>query len=167
MYNFLLKYFYSWYILPMILIHESCHVIAGFIFRFKILDFKLYKQENPPIYNSYIVFAHRKYDWKWSIVLYAPVILVLPILLCFLHPILFYVALYFVSTIMFYDKKIICAFLPSIADRMYKKRVNYYSYLVEYSSYGEFNYYLKIRRLNDLITKYHLMTEREYFFEKK
>lgn len=167
MYNFLLKYFYSWYILPIVLLHESCHIMVGYILGFKILDKKLFKQKNPPLYNSYVVYKFRKYDWKWNAVLYSPILLTLPIIFFFLHPILMYIAIYFLSTIIYYNKKLICIFLPSHPDMIYKKRIEYYSYIVENCSENELNYYLKRNKLSELISDKHLLTENEYFFDKK
>ncbi|NPV12980.1 MAG: hypothetical protein HPY57_14535 [Ignavibacteria bacterium] len=167
MYNFLLKYFYSWYILPIVLLHEGCHILAGYFLGFKILDKKLYKQTNPPIFNSYVSFKFRKYDWKWNVVLYSPILLTLPIIFFFLHPILMYIGIYFLSTIMYFDKRFICIFLPSKPDMIYKRKIEYYSYLVENSSENEFNYFFKRNKLNELVLNKHLLNENEFFFQKK
>jgi len=167
MYNFLLKYFYSWYILPIILLHESCHIMVGYIFGFKILNKKLYKQKNPPIYNSYVIFKFKKYNWKWLLVSYSPLILTFPIIFFFLHPILLYVGIYFLTTVIYYNRKFICIFLPSYNDRNYKQKLEYYLYVVNNSSENELNYYLKRNNLSELISDKHLLTENEYFFDKK
>lgn len=167
MYNFILKYFYSWYTLPLILLHESCHILVGYILGFKLLNKKLFKQKQPPIYNSYVIFEYNKNMWKWSLVLYAPLFLTLPIIFFFIHPIILYIGLYFLSTIMFYKGELLCIFLPSKADRNYKQKLEYYSYIINNSCEKEFNYYLKRNKLDELISQKHIFTEKEYFFEKK
>lgn len=166
MYNFFLKYFYSWYTLPLILLHESCHIAVGYILGFKVIKKMLVKVKNPPIYNSHVIFEYNKSRWKWIMVLYSPLLLTLPIILFFLHPILLYIAIYFVSTIMIYKKYVICIFIPSIADRNYLKKIEYHKYVVENASEKEFNYYLKYKKIKDLVEEKHMFSETEFFLAK-
>lgn len=167
MYKFLLKYFYSWYTIPIILLHEACHILSGYILGFKILDKKIYKMSDPPLFNSYVIFEYKKYSWKWNVILYSPLLLTIPIIFFFLHPILMYIGLYFISTIMYINGNFVFIFLPSKNDYDYLKKIEYYSYIVENTSENEFNFYMKRNKLDELILKNHLLNEYEFFQTKK
>jgi hypothetical protein len=68
---------------------------------------------------------------------------------------------------MIYKGELLCIFLPSKADRRYKHKLEYYSYIINNSCEKEFNYYLKRNKLDELISQKHILTEKEYFFAKK
>lgn len=85
----------------------------------------------------------------------------------FLHPIFFYIGLYFISTMFFYKKKFIWICLPSKSDIKYKFRLEYFEYLIKNTSKEQFNYFMKRNELNIMIYNNHLMNEYEYFYSKQ
>ena len=123
--------------------------------------------EKFPIFNGFVQFKYKKYSWKWLVVLYSPIILTIPVLLMFLHPILFYIGLYIISTVIFYKKKAYWIALPSKGDFFYKKKIEYFTYIVNKTGEKKFNHFLHIRKLDRLTKLYHLLSEKEYFTEKK
>jgi hypothetical protein len=132
--------------------------------RLKITNIKIFKMEgNLPLWNGVVNFKLSKYNYKWLFALYAPLLLLIPIFLMFLNSVFFYIGLYFISTIIIYKKKIYWLVLPSIPDINYKKRIQYYSYIIDNVGFEKFNYYFKVGRLNSLIDFRKLLTEQEYF----
>jgi len=141
-------------------------MLMGTLCGFKILKKKLFKSDFMPLYNGAISFEFKKYNWKWYMVLYSPLLLLIPVLFIFLHPIFIYYTLYLISTMMYYKKHFIWLCLPSKGDINYKNKIDYFTYIVSFSSEEEFNYYYKKNNLNKLIKKYKLLTETEYLFKK-
>ena len=119
-----------------------------------------------PIYNGAITFEFKQSRWRWYLVIYSPLILLIPVLLMFLHPILFYFGLYIISTIMVYKKELIWLCLPSKSDISFINKMKYFDYIISFSSEKEFNYYYNKNNLNKLIKKYKLLNETEFLYKK-
>ena len=165
MYKLLLKYFYSWYTLPMVYLHELCHALMAIITGIGINKIKIYKNKDQLIYNGYVSFKYNKSSWKWNLVAYAPLLLVIPIFLMF-NPIFFYIGLYILTTIIYYDKHFIWLVFPSEIDICYKKNIEYHTYIVESTSEDLFNEFSDKNELYKLIEEYHLLNKIEFFQEK-
>lgn len=166
-YYYILNYFYSWYIMPMVLLHELTHIVAGFLMGLKILSVKIFKMKGDfPLWNGTVNFKFEKYSYKWLFALYAPLLLLIPVSLMFINTVMFYVGLYMISTIIIYKGKVYWLALPSIPDRNYKRKVQYYSYLIDEAGESKFNHYYKTGRLYSLIEFRKLKTENEFFNEK-
>jgi len=166
-YYYILKYFYSWYLLPMILLHEGTHILMGLLFGFKISNIKIYRMKgNLPLWNGIVKFKYRKYDWRWKCALYSPIILFIPILLMWLNPILFFIGLYIISTVFYYKGKFYWLTLPSAGDIDYLRKSEYYSYIVSHVGETRFNHYNKKGMLHKLVLIKRLLNEKEFFIEK-
>lgn len=138
------------------------------LFGIKVLKFHFFKlKQQLPLYNAYVTFSYSEKLLHWKFVLYAPLLLLTPILLMFLHPIFFYIGLYFISTVVVYKKKIIWICLPSKADIKYKYRMEYFDYLIKNTSKEQFDYFMKRNDLNTMVYNNHLMNEHEYFYSKQ
>ena len=167
-YYYLLKYFYSWYVIPHILLHEGCHILMATIFGIKIKRFKFFKSDKYPLYNAVVNFEYKKYNtWKWLMVSYAPLLLLIPVLLMFLNTILFCIGAYFISTIIFINKKPLWICLPSGIDLKYLDKLKYYSYLRTAVTEQEFNYYVKKNELHLMLLKNNLLNEMEFYMHEK
>lgn len=158
----LLKYFYSWYTLPHVLLHEFCHIILAKLLGIKILKIKINKCSWISIYNGICIFEYKKYSWKWLCVVYAPLLQLIPFFLIFINPIFIYISLYLISTMIFYKKQFIWMVLPSKTDFQTKNKIKYFTYLEQKTSNDILNHYRKRNELNKLIRKYHLLTEKEF-----
>lgn len=166
-YYYVLKYFYSWYILPMVLFHELSHIIVGKLTRLTILNIKIFRMKGDfPLWNGAVNFKFEKYSYKWLFTLYAPLLLLIPIFFMFINTIMLYIGIYMISTLIIYKKRIYWLSLPSIPDLNYKMRVQYYSYLIDNVGEYKFNHYYSTGRLYSLVQFRKLKTEKEYFNEK-
>jgi hypothetical protein len=148
----------------MVLLHEATHISIGFLMGLKIKTIKIFRMKGDmPLWNGVVNFEYSKYNFRWLAALYAPLLLLIPVLLMFLHPILFYIGLYIISTIIIYKGKVYWLVLPSIPDIQYKKRIEYYSYLIDNVGLDKFSHYFKVGRLNSLIEFRKLLNEKSYF----
>lgn len=163
----ILKYFYSWYTVPMMLLHELCHICVASVLGVKILKFKIFKEKVIPIYNGVVVIAYNKKHWKNKIILYSPLLLLLPFVLMFYNIVFSYISLYFITTIMIYKKNIIFMGFPSKSDLKYLNNMSYVDYVVSNSSEMEYNEYVKNDDLKTLIKKHHLLNGVEFEYSKK
>ena len=155
MYRKIIKYFYSWYTLPLVILHELCHVLIALLLNYKILKVKFYIDKNIPIFNGAVYLKYKPYDKKYNLVAYAPLLL---LLLCFN----IYGLLYLISTIFYYKKTWIILFLPSKNDKENINKLKYFEYIVENVGEDEFNLHLKNNMLRQLIIKNHLLNEIEF-----
>ena len=176
LYKLLLKYFYSWYSLPLVILHEGCHIIVATILGFKINRVKIFKTKQLPLYSGVVTFAYRKYSWKWYAVLYAPLLLFIPFLLIFTHPVFIYISLYFLSNILSINNKMSWAILPSKGDLKTLKIVRqtdidirneklYEEYLINEIGEDKYYYHIRINRLRKLIKVEKLLTK-DLFIKK-
>lgn len=166
-YYYILKYFYSWYLLPMVLLHEGTHILMGLLCGFKINKVKIYNMKgNLPLWNGLVKFNYRKFDWKWYVTLYAPLLLLIPILLMWLNPIFLFIGLYIISTIFYFRGKFYWLTLPSAGDIDYKRKIEYHTYIVNHVGEKRFNHYFKKGKLNKLIGIKRLLNEQDFFIEK-
>jgi hypothetical protein len=135
----LLKIFYSWYIFPICFIHEYLHIFACKITNTKVNSIIFYKNESG-LYNGKINNELPTHIWKVYIIVYSPLLLILPLLLSFFSSISFYISLYIISTIIYKNGKIIWMALPSKNDILY---INYWK--------NNRNLLLKFIKYDDLI----------------
>jgi len=165
MIKLLLKYFYSWYTLPMVYLHEYSHAIMAFITGIEIKKIKIYKNKKDLIYNGYVSFKYKKYGWRWFLVIYAPLLLTIPIFLMFFNTFFLCFGLYILTTIIYYDNHIIWMVLPSKMDIFYIKKIEYYTYIVNSTSEEIFNIFLDKNELYKLIKEYNLLNNIEFIQE--
>ena len=165
MYKFLLKYFYSWYILPLLILHECIHVLIGTLTGLKLTKFKIYKSTVIPVYNGFISFKFERYSWKWFVSLHSPILIfLLPLILSIFYPLFLYFILYLLTTIIIYKNKAICLFFQSSGDIQYKNNIKYLTYLYENTSSDVFYFHYNKNEIEPLVLKFNLLRINEYFF---
>jgi len=164
-YYYILKYFYSWYILPLVFLHEICHMSMAYLVGIKS---KLKFIKNDPLINGTVFFKHKnKFHWKWYLITYAPLLLLSPLFLMFFNQFFLYVSVYLISTIIIYKKKVICICLPSKTDIFFLKKLKYFNYIIKETSEEIFNNYLKRNSIHILLYKRKLLDMNEFFKQEK
>lgn len=163
MMKFLLKYFYSWFILPLIIFHELTHCFVALVLGIKIKSIKLYKT-SIYLYNFTISFEYKPSKWKWYLISYSPyLMLIVLFMFIFINiKVFFILLLYYLMSIIYDGKNSIIIFLPSKADKYSVYKNKYYQYLIDNVSSDIFFSNLRDGTIDELVEKYHLLNEIEY-----
>lgn len=146
------KYFYSWWILPVIILHDLLHIVTAYILGVKMVYFKFFRKNYIP--NIEVKFEHTNL-WKTKMISYSPIMFIL----CGLYPPLF---IYLVTTIVPYKGNFICPWTVSENDINCIKMWWYYEYIISMVGEENFNKHFKNNTLKDLVKKEHLLTIDEY-----
>lgn len=161
--DFLLKYFYSWYTIPIIYLHESLHYLMALILKVKVTSWKKTKIK-PNLITLSLTFEYTPKYYKMQMINYAPLLMFLSFILMFFIPVFIYISIYLVTTIFIYNKKIIWVALPSTNDKKYYKFWKYQTYLINSTSLEKFK---TATNLTKFAKENHLLTRGEYYVFNK
>jgi len=143
------KYFYSWFTIPIIFMHEITHYFIALILNIKIIKFSVHKQKDTHLYNGRVITKLPKKIWKQKMISYAPVLLILiPLIFSFFNLYFLIFFIYYFSSIFKIQNRYIFIFLPSKNDIINIETFYYQHYL--YEKMGE-KYYLYLE--HDLVEK--------------
>ena len=113
----IIRYFYSWYLLPIIIYHELSHTIMSYLLFTNVLKFRIFKERRSSLYNGQILTSLPNRKWKQYLISYSPIIMSLIIFtLSIIYPVLIYFSIYLISSIFSYNKRLHWLILPSISD---------------------------------------------------
>lgn len=160
--KFLLKYFYSWYTLPLVILHDLTHYIMSILAGVMVTKVRFFKTKHH-IYNIGLTFEHSEL-FKIKLIAYAPLILLLPFILMFFYPTFLFISIYLFTTIFRVNGTFHWLVLPSKNDRHLYREWYYNQYLIENIGFENFND-VKIR--NEMRVKKHLFSKPEFFLYKK
>jgi len=155
------RYFYSWYLFPVIFLHELTHIFIGVILGVKITNLKFVKDEKYNLYNGVVTTALPNKKWKQYLMSYSPMILLIVFLLIPISNIFIFISIYFLSTI-FKLEKWFFILLPSKEDVNQINIYDYHKYLKEKIGDTEYEYYRKKNDLLFIVTQKQLKTYEKY-----
>ena len=110
MYNIILTYIYSWFLIESISMHKYSHYIFAKILKVKILKVKIYKVKNTPLYNGVLITEIPNRKWKQLLITLSPLFL---LSFTFISK---YFLIYIILTTFYYKSHIINIILPSKMD---------------------------------------------------
>ncbi len=96
---------------------------------YKIIKMKIYKNENTPLYNGYVITELPNKKWKQMIISYSPLLLLIPFFLIPFSIIFLFISIYILSTIFKFQNKWRWIALPSLSDLDFYKTFDYQQYL--------------------------------------
>lgn len=162
--KFLLKYFYSWYTIPIIILHDLTHYIMSLLLGVKLINFKFYKTKYH-IYNIILNFdfigVHRN---KVQLIAYSQLILLLPFILMFFYPTFIFISIYIFTTIFNVNGTFHWLVLPSKSDKNIYRKCIYNNYCIESMGIENFK---NAKTRKEMKKKKHLLSEKEFIIYKK
>jgi len=159
------RYFYSWYLLPIIIIHELIHYFTALILNVKILKFDIFKNKDSVLYNGILRTEIPNKRWKQFLISYSPYLLLIPFFLSFFSSIALIISIYFLTTITKYHNTYLIIFRPSNADNEMYKYYDYKKYLSE--EIGEIYYTLDNIMIDKIILEKKLFSYNNFKQMKK
>ena len=151
-------YFYKWYMLPIIFLHESLHYLFALLTSTKILDFKIYSNKRDILFNGLIVTELPSSKMKQILISFAPLLLFTPVILSFYSNIFIYLLLYFITTTVKLNKQWINVMFPSKNDIELITYYDYNKYVLDFfgrEKYYEYTYsgdLMKKMKENNILT---------------
>jgi len=122
------KYFYSWYLLPIVYLHEFMHFITAKIVNIKVHKFLIYKECD--IYNGKVITDLPDKQWKQNVISWSPILIpIFSVLLVFVSNVFFIFIFYLLTTIIYYDNHWIFMGFPSRSDIQFAKNLDYHNYI--------------------------------------